>query len=278
MIGALLMGLVACGKPSADMSASADDAVRPACGDTAEVALALLPTMDCLPYYYAAERGYFAREGVVVKVYSYPSQWAVDTAIIGTPGAVGVTDVERVAHYRQQGVALDTIGTPWHRDYALVVCGTLRLRKVADLRRRTVGASRQSAVDVWCRKVMKEAGIADDDILRPQINSVALRTSMLHQNQLDAALLPEPYITIAKGHGHKVLWRTPAEPALTCLARKQQRGAAAAREMAALQRAYRRAVDSLNVGGKAAASELLRTTYGLSAAEVDSLPWTLYKK
>jgi len=239
--------------------------------DAGKVTLALLPTMDCLPFYYAAERGFFAQQGLDVKVLTFTSQWDCDTAITGRTQAIGATDLVRVATLTRQGHRLTSLQA-LEREYRLMVCGKLRLRTLAQLRLHTVGASRRSAADYWWREAMAKAGIPIGDALRPQINALPVRTAMLDENQLDAALLPEPYATKARLAGHKQLWQSPASPKLACLAALSQ-SKGLKEKYAALRRAYNMAADTLNQRGREAVRSILQATYKIPAAVVDSLAW-----
>ena len=68
-----------------------------------------------------------------------------------------------------------------------------------------VGVARYSASDFYSEKELSKAGLKYDDIFRPQVNDIPLRAAMLNETQIEAAVLPEPYATVARVHGHKVL-------------------------------------------------------------------------
>lgn len=240
--------------------------------DTDITVLALLPTIDCLPYYYANQQGYFARQGLNIRVVSYTSQWDCDTAIIGNTAAIGVTDQQRVEHYKSQHQSLTILHT-LPRQYALIVCGRLRLKTLKDLKLRTIGQTRLSQVAHWSQLVEQAAGIPSGEAMRPQVNDLFVRTSMLNENQLDAALLPEPYATVARLAGHKLLWTSPAEPQFTCLVMRDKDHNGVKNTKQRLLAAYNMAVDSLNARGKEAVRHILTETYRLQPTAIDSLKW-----
>lgn len=270
----LALGLASC-QSSTEKSHSQPAQHIATANDTSIVALALLPTMDCLPYYYAAERGYFSRHSLTVRVLSFDSQRDCDTAIIGRTQAFGVTDEKRLAAMAREGQQLEAVQS-LPRQYSLVVCGHLRIKSLPQLALHTIGASRISAAQYWLEKVAAVAGIPPANVMRPQINSLHLRTTMLDEDQLDAAILPEPYASMARAAGHRVLWTSAAEPVMACLVvgKLHKRADVQAN---ALLKSYDMAVDSLNARGKGAARDILLGTYGLTPAAVDSLTWPKFE-
>ena len=63
--------------------------------DTALIKIAVMPTLDCLPIYVAADHGMFERHGASVSFYAYDAQMDCDTAFKeGWVGAMA-TDLVR---------------------------------------------------------------------------------------------------------------------------------------------------------------------------------------
>lgn len=141
-----------------------------------------------------------------LRIVNYPSQMDADTALLGDAVIGGTTCRSRLALYQRQGRAshLQVIGSVEEK-WSLVVCGMLRARRVKDLTGLTVATAREDASSVLCDKILREAGVSPSRVYHPQINSLAVRLQMLTNNQVDAAMLPEPYATIAQRQGHRIL-------------------------------------------------------------------------
>lgn len=273
--------LTACsGSGDGKERATDSDSLSTLPNDSDAVRLALLHTIDCLPYYYAAERGYFQQNGVAVVLLSYASQMDCDTAIVGNTRAVGVTDLMRAGYYKNEGRDLAVLAST-DGAQALVASGGLRLKDIKQLKLRTVAASRFSADSYYSRMVFDEAGISQDDALSPQINNYNVRTAMLDNNQVDAAILPEPFVTLARLRGHNVLMTLPKRLHFGCLTAQnavlQRKGFGD--KVTALLKAYNMAVDSLNASDNAAAAcrHILENTLKLPAEVVDSLKLPKYR-
>ncbi len=266
-----LLALAACGGSNTDTAEGHDtDSAR---RTEADIVLALMPTIDCLPYYVAEDAGFYKEAGVKVHLLPIVSQWDCDTAIVGTTHAVGVMDSVRLAYRQSMGDKLETLCTTAPQEWVVVACGTLRLRRPEQLRHRSIATSRHTAADHLIESVFRKAGNDFGEALLPQVNALPLRALMLDNNQVDAALLPEPYAGAARAAGHRVLATAPedayrgrivATAATTALPRFRE-------NWEKVQRAAERARQKLEKEGKAAAAPTLAKRYGLSAAAIDSI-------
>ncbi len=244
-----------------------------AVADTADITLVLMPTIDCLPYYKAAREGLFGRQGVKVRLLTAMSQWDCDTAIIGRTRAVGLMDSLRLAYRQRTGARLEVVDTTIAQGWAAVACGQLRLKKPDQLKLRTIGTARHTAADHCIATLLKMNGTQTQDALLPQVNDIAVRAKMLDGDQLNAALLPEPYVSAARAKGHDVLWTAPAKAyAGRLVAAKAVTDRKGFREdWQKVQKAAAEAARRLNREGIAAARTTLLEDYRLPQAALDSL-------
>ncbi len=240
--------------------------------DPETICLALVPTLDCLPFYFAHEHGLFIQKGLKISVKSYNSQMDCDTAITRSAATIGATDLVRTVYNSSQGrpmaAVMRTDGVQ-----AVVSNVALRLRKVSQLKLRTLAASRFSATDYMAARVLEDGGVKPADALRPQVNDLHLRTSMLHEGQVDAAVLPEPFVALARAQGHRLLAAASDSSRLGCMAASP---ALSERQdfkekLQLLAAAYNAAADTINARGKEICRSLLTMTYRLPEAAIDSL-------
>ncbi len=253
-------------------SRSVKDSLTVAQIDTDAVVMALMPTLDCLPYYYAQENGLFKREGGKVVIRTYRSQWDCDTAILGHSGALGVMDSLRMAYYKKRGAHLKKYADLTDSEWALVACGVLRLKDVRQLKLRTIATSRYSLSAACVENVLKTIGVKRKNALLPQVNDIVFRAEKLEEDQVVAAVLPEPYVPVARLSGHRILWyaKGGAKRSLVWNTRQIRSGKYAAR-LESMRRAYAAAADSLDTRGGAVCRDLLRRRYNLSETVIDSL-------
>ncbi len=270
----LLLFLAACGGNNTTPTPEGHetDSVT-ATTDTADSSLAILPTIDCLPYYLAAREQLYDSLGVKVRLLSTMSQWDCDTAIKGRTQAVGLMDSLRLTYRQRIGNALEVVDTTMAQGWAAVACGQLRLKKIEQLKGRTIATARHSVADHCIATLLKMNGTPTQDALLPQINDIAVRAKMLDGDQVNAALLPEPYVTAARAKGHNILWKAPAKAyAGRLVATRPTTQQKNFREnWQKVQKAVAIAATWLNQKGLAAARTTLQKDYRLPTAAIDSL-------
>lgn len=190
--------------------------------DSLALHVAVMPVVDCLPIYYAERMGMFDKAGIRVSLSEYLSQMDCDTALTHGSAEVAYTDLVRVMELQSDTLPLHAVATLEGR-MRLVTAHTKRLRNLKQLKERMVALDRLSRADYWSDELMKRTGLDQADIYRPQINDLSLRTSMLTEQLVDAALLPEPWATVAESKGNRCLFTTPKEASVhACLATRDQ--------------------------------------------------------
>lgn len=164
--------------------------------DTTALTIAVLPTYDCIPFYYAEQQGLFDSLDVNVRLLTYTSSMDADTAFVNGDALGAVTDVVKASLWSSKGdslkivMALDPV-------ISLVTAKQARIFQMKSLKERIVAITRHSILDFTCDKMLESAKFKSEDLNKPQINDISLRTNMTDQNQYDGALLPEPYTTEA---------------------------------------------------------------------------------
>ena len=248
--------------------------------DSDALVIALTPTVDCLPVYYAKQSGIFQTLGLKVNVLTYRSQFDCDTAMLGATAMGGATDLVRLHYYADKRQPLAAV-TSTDGNWKLLACGKLRIKKTALLKERMISIARFSASDYFSKVALDAARMDYSDVFRPQINDVYLRTSMLNNNQIDAAMLPEPLATKARLAGHRVLYATTEKSEnMGCLAFKPSFLAEkdSLNRVKLLLQGYNQAVDEINQKGKIACVDILLKQYELAPQVVDSLSLPKYEK
>ncbi len=173
--------------------------------------VAVLPVMDCLPVYYASERGLFDSVGLDVRLISYQSMMDADTALAKGHVQASYTSLPRLVVLEEKddeaaSLALQPISL-CHGAWWLVASPGNKAKKMEKLKERMVALERNSQSDWWSDQLMEQAKMEHSDIFRPQINDVSLRLQMVTDNLVDAAILPMPHAMMAELAGCRVLSR-----------------------------------------------------------------------
>lgn len=172
--------------------------------DSTAIKLGVLPTMECLPFYYADSIGLFDSLGVNVHLVTFDAAMDADTAFVNGKIDGIVTDLVKACIWQGQGdtamVAMVGELRMW-----LITAPKARLLKAESLREKIIGITRHSAVDYFADKILESVKLQSIDLNKPQINNIRLRGLMVDQDQMDGAILPEPYASEAVARGAKRL-------------------------------------------------------------------------
>lgn len=174
--------------------------------DSVAIRLGVLPTIDCLPFYYADSTGIFDSLGIDVRLVTYDAAMDADTAFAkGYIDAIA-TDLVKACLWEDT----DSVRLVMNGDLRLwlVTARNARLLKAESLKEKIIGITRHSAVDFFTDKVLESAKLKSIDLNKPQINNMKLRMLMTDQNQYDGAILPEPHASEAVARGAKRLAST----------------------------------------------------------------------
>ncbi len=214
--------------------------------DTTALRVAVLPTMDCLPLFVADECGMFRSEGLDVLLVVYDAAMDADTAFVNGYVDAVATDVVKSVMLPSDS---DEVKVVLNYDLPLYLLSSEE-SKVLDTRNikdKIVALTRNSWVDYATDKIQKSLGLTPEQLNKPQINNLYLRSRMLIQNQYDGAVLPEPFAALCEAEGSNRLCSTDMfglrMGALVTYGRTlHKRGD----EFQRLEKVYNAAVDTIN--------------------------------
>lgn len=247
---------------------------RRAPDDSTSLRIACTPTAESLPFYYAVRSGICDSIGLPLRVKTYFAQFDADTALLGRTVDGGVTDQYRAAYYRSRGKMRDfdnflSLDGRW----SLVAGGRLRIRELHNLKGRTVGMARFANSDHYISRLRDSLRLKSDDLFYAQINSYRVRLLMLQNEQIDCAVLPEPYASRALAEGNvRLSAARPAEMQMSLFLRQRTLRNKRHRDQAQLlQKAYNLAVAALNKGRTPHLDTVLVRDYQVPANQLSAI-------
>lgn len=199
----LLFGTVCgCHSGQNDTTAPQAEKIRQ---DSLALKIALMPTLDCLPFYYAQQCGIFKELGLDIRLLTFNAQMDCDTAFARKHVDVSYTDLIRAAWMQSKGTGLYVFmqADGYHE---LLTAKSKRIRQTRHLKERMVAMARHSVTDLLLDTIIGQARLEPSTVYHPQINDIRLRYDMLDNATIDAAFLPEPYATQAKLKGHRSIY------------------------------------------------------------------------
>lgn len=179
-------------------------------GDTAaelpELSLGLLPSIDAIPFIIAHEQGFDQKRGVYLNIQTFKS--AKDRDVAFQAGKVdGLSaDLVAISIYNEAGLNVKITSTTFG-EFDLLT-GNDEIRDVKDLKGKTVILSKNTSTQYTVAMMLKQAGLTEEDIKVTEVPQIPTRLELLKNNKADAAVLPEPFVTMGKASGLRVLSST----------------------------------------------------------------------
>ncbi len=199
-----ILMLASCTKREAMLSNAASQG-----DDSLKFCIAIIPVMDCLPFYYAKQKGMLDSLGFDIQLLVYSSMMDADTALLHRHAQMAYTALPHIREMEQRyGRQFTPVIQCWGT-YHLMLSPKSKIKKAEQLNEKLVALSRNNTADWWSDSVLLRAKMSPSAIFRPQFNNVALRTSMLTHELVDAALLPQPHATAARLAGCSQLSAMP---------------------------------------------------------------------
>lgn len=172
----------------------------------AKLRIGILPVLDTLPLQVAVADGLFADQGLEVELVRFSSALERDTAMQtgqldgyfgdlvatyllinhGVPMYVGLTSWRTTPNYPMFGIALSPAN---------------KAKGVKGLNGAKLGLSKSTVMEFLADKMEDRLGVKRGYFQRVEVKKIPIRLQMLLTDQLDAALLPEPLLSLAKLKG-----------------------------------------------------------------------------
>ncbi|MGN0233403.1 MAG: ABC transporter substrate-binding protein [Bacteroidaceae bacterium] len=178
--------------------------------DSTVIQVAVLPTLSCLPVHYALRMGMFRQAGMNIRLWRYQAQMDVDTSIVKGHVWLAISDPFHAIRLQKDSLRIYPLMAT-DEPLSLVALKGRRVKQMQQMKEKTVAVNRLSSADYWCQRMTEESELDLSTIFRPQVNDLHLRTDMLLNGFIDAAMLPEPYATWAANEGHKRISTTPEQ-------------------------------------------------------------------
>lgn len=179
------------------------------------IKIGTMPAADSVLLYAAKEDGIFEKNGLDVEI--VPFQSAIELGAAMRSGAIDAyftcivnAVIQHVSGTPQTIIATTSYARPDQRHFGLVVSPKKQIKSLDELQGKTVAVGKDTIVDFLLTQSLESRNIPDTDsengfVKRQDIRSVAMRLQLLMAGQLDAALLPEPLVTVMESRGASVL-------------------------------------------------------------------------
>lgn len=273
LLGMVLLG--ACGQSYEETKRISREQRREAARkDSAALKIAVMPTLDCLPFFVAQREQLLDSLHGGVRLKMFNAQMDCDTALARGRVEGMVTEFIRAQRLEAQGTKLRRIGKTCAY-WQLVSNRLSRIRQLKQLEDKMVGMTRYSLTDSLCNYIADTTKVARERMFKIQLNDVNVRLQMLQNNEIDAVWLTEPQATVAKIQKHPVIYDSRTvwkEPGVLVFREQEMQRKERALQLGLLIKAYNRACQLINERGIKHYRELIAQYCQVKATVADSLP------
>jgi len=199
-----LSALAGC-SPAASDTTGATGGVKPA-----KVRIGTLTTEDALPLWVAERDGLFKKAGLDVSITVFQSAQERDAALTAKSIDGFMGDMIAAAALRAGGVPVKVTtvmlgATPAEGRFGIVATPGSKIASLEELAGVPVGTSSGTIQEYVLDGLMGQAGIPIDQIKKEEVKKVPVRFELLMSGQLQAAALPEPFLSLAEKQGAKLI-------------------------------------------------------------------------
>ncbi|AIQ14150.1 ABC transporter substrate-binding protein [Paenibacillus durus] len=201
----LLAALAAgCGSSNRKNSPSAENTGT--AGEIPSFSLGMLPSIDAIPFIIAHEQGFDRKRGVNLDIQTFKSAKDRDAAFQAGKLEGFSADLVAVAIYNNAGLDVKIVSATFG-EFDLLT-GNDGIKEVKDLKGKTVILSKNTSTEYTVATMLKQAGLSEQDITVTEVPQIPTRLELLKNSKADAAVLPEPFVTMGKASGLRILGST----------------------------------------------------------------------
>jgi len=177
----------------------------------AAIRIGTLATQDALPLWVADESGYFSDEGLTeVEIVTFQSAVECQTAFAAGAVDALMTDLIVATNLQTSGTPVSIATVMLGADtaegrFAVVAAPGSSLKSMADLKGVPVGTASATITEYILDTLMDEAGVAAADVKKEEVGKMPVRFQLLMAGQLKAAVLPEPFVSLAEQGGATIV-------------------------------------------------------------------------
>lgn len=174
--------------------------------NTDHLKIGIFPISDILPLVVGKENGYFTAEGINLEL--VPFQSAVEKESAFQAGRLDgvITDMVVACLMRDTGtpavITSLTLGAaPGEGRFGIAAAPNSGIRTLEDLKGKKVGISTNTMIEYILDGLLYQAGLGEDYVEKVSVPKIPVRMEMLMEGKIDAAIFPDPLLTLAEHQG-----------------------------------------------------------------------------
>jgi NitT/TauT family transport system substrate-binding protein len=205
-----------------------------------------MASVDAVPIVIANEKGFFKKEGVDVNLQTFKNSKDRDAAFqAGNLDGV-ICDYIAISLYQNADFNVKITGVT-DGDFMLIAGAKSGIKSINDIKDKSVAISEKTSIEYSLDKILEKNSLSPKDVKKSIVPAIPTRLEMLKNNNVDAALLPEPFSSLAISDGGTLLGSASKLGAFTSVTAFTQKSLDdKSAEIKAFYKAYNEAVDYIN--------------------------------
>lgn len=167
------------------------------------IKIGVMPSTDNIPLIVAHEQGFDKKHGVEIKLETFKSAKDRDAAFQAEEVDGINSDLVAFTNYLQGGMKVK-ITSSTYGQFDLVT-NQKDADSLKDLKGEQIVIMNNQGPEYSVDQMLKNVDMSKDDVRLIDVPQVPSRLELLKNHQAAAAILPEPFVTMAKAEGMKVL-------------------------------------------------------------------------
>lgn len=210
------------------------------------ISFGAINSVDVIPIIIAQEKGYFEKEGINVDFQAFKSAKDRDAAF--QSGNLDGIICDEIAITLYQNADLDVkITGITDGNFMLIASPASGIKAIADMKGKSVAISEKTSIEYTLDTLLEMNSIDPKSVEKAMVPAIPTRLEMLRTDKVDAALLPEPFSTLAIKEGGILLGSANDAGIYTSItAFTKEAIDAKGNEIKAFYRAYNQGVDYAN--------------------------------
>jgi len=169
-----------------------------------------LPVIQALPLFVAAEKGYFKEAGLNVELVPFNSAMEKDVAMSAGQITGYFGDMITPMVLAANGTSVKIVATYFNtknerRMFAILAAPKYPKKDPQSIASAGIACSSNTMLDYLMTRILGKKGVASNTINLVEVKSIPIRLQMLMSEQVPAAILPEPLVTLAELKGARVI-------------------------------------------------------------------------
>ena len=207
LCAALPLTLSGCGEQSDEATEAGDTASASTDATAQAIRLGTLPTEDILPMWVAEAEGLFADNGVSCTISTFQSATELIAAVSAGEVDVAMTDPMVTASLYASGtdvrICWITLGADASQGRFGIMTADDSIEDLTDLAGKQIGVGSNTILEYVMDKLMAQAGVADEDIVKAELQKLPVRYEAMASGQVAAAALPASLLALGEANGYR---------------------------------------------------------------------------